>query len=426
MKRFFHYSPFILKNKNTKSNKAKLKSIQRKQEKGVYRPFNSFGFFINPFTPLNTESVEKDQDFSESVPELTTEEQFNLQKEEIPSFENDVLDWPNEQPRIVPNLFEIESVETIRPKLRTSNTGMSDVANEEKADFSDNDQYHENHFGIAASKATLDAEDNVFGFGDRHHSPSRINIIPPGDDSGNSFSDQMQRGVSIPTKETAKNLDLPQIVLEPIHQRASVPGDFGQALPDRLGFADSDGNLDQSTFEGFSDEPFGQFSTDFNDGFENSQAGVSDHGTFRDIIQDNSDFSNGGHFQSGIPDETEFPNYGEFLDQSKITDKDLLSPTGSIEGSFAPYENIDNFYDEQFGGGFENLGHLDSSDIAGGEFFNDGNDFEGFFDTDQSGCEGIRTRSCNVDAECSCLGLYFCVEGTCGMRAALPIEGHGK
>ncbi|XP_033745793.1 uncharacterized protein LOC117331290 [Pecten maximus] len=412
MKRFLHYSPLIfMKNKHAKSNKTKLKTIPRKQEKHVYKPFNAFGMFINAFRqPLQTESIHGDAGFTENVPEINTEDHFHLQREGIPTLKNAVLDVSNEESRVVPNLSEIESVEPIRPNLPISNQGISRIADQED---SDSDISNDNHFGIMTSQDQV-GDDLV---GASHRQSSGVHLIPFTDDTGNRFSDLNPHGVSSPSKETAKNLDLPQIVLEPIHQRASVSGGFGEELHSKLGSFFPDDSLDQDTFDEFSSEPVKGFDTGFNDVFQDGQ---TDYGTFRDIIPDNSDFSNDDQVSSDIPVGFGFSDQSGFLDESGISDKDLLSKTGSFEGSFAPYQNIDNFYNEEFGTGFDNFENLDSSDIAGGEFFNDGNGFEGFFDTDESGCEGIRTRSCHADTECSCLGLYFCIEGTCAMRAAIP------
>jgi len=41
----------------------------------------------------------------------------------------------------------------------------------------------------------------------------------------------------------------------------------------------------------------------------------------------------------------------------------------------------------------------------------------------QSGCEGIDTRMCTVDSECSCFGIYFCIQGSCQMKGATPTKG---
>ncbi|XP_060080612.1 uncharacterized protein LOC132559983 [Ylistrum balloti] len=420
MKRFLHYSPLIfMKNKNTKSSTSKLKTIRRKHEKNVYRPFNAFGIFINTFKPSKTGSIEKDPDFSESVPEVETADNFDLQRQEIPSLEDSLL---SEQSRVVPNLSEIENVETIRPNLPLSNKEVIDIASNEDEDTGDTNISQENQFGIVPSQGTTDEGDGFFGFGTRHHSSTRLHVIPTTDDTGNIFSHQKQHGAKNPSKETAKNLNLPQIILDPIHQRASVSDGLEQKQHGQVGFVDQFENQDRNSFEGFPEDPVAKFGTEFHDNFQDSQ---NDYGTFRDIINDDSDFSNEGHFPR-ISEGIGFSDNDEFFDQNRFTDKALLSQTGSsFDESFSPYQNIDNFYNEEFGGGFENFENLDSSDIAGGEFFNDGNDFEGFFDTDESGCEGIQTRSCSADVQCSCLGLYFCIEGTCGMKAALPNRDHG-
>ncbi|CAG2244168.1 unnamed protein product [Mytilus edulis] len=43
---------------------------------------------------------------------------------------------------------------------------------------------------------------------------------------------------------------------------------------------------------------------------------------------------------------------------------------------------------------------------------------EGSFNNDDSGCEGITTRTCNEDKECNCYGSFFCIERKCSMMTA--------
>ncbi|XP_052086461.1 uncharacterized protein LOC127723749 [Mytilus californianus] len=52
-------------------------------------------------------------------------------------------------------------------------------------------------------------------------------------------------------------------------------------------------------------------------------------------------------------------------------------------------------------------------DGGGGMFINIAE--EGSFNNDDSGCEGITTRTCKEDKECSCYGSFFCIEGKCSM-----------
>ncbi|XP_069101416.1 uncharacterized protein [Argopecten irradians] len=404
MKRFFHFSPLIfMKNKNTKSNKTKLKTL-KKHEKHVYRPFNAFGIFINAFRkPLKTET--KDSSFTEIVPEIKPVDDFNSQTEENPSLDQSVLDFSNEQSIVVPNLSEIENVPPFRPRPHEPIKSIpTSVVSEGEEVFSDSHLGNVNHFGIETNRDSIGTE--LLGAG---HDSS----IPSIDENRDGSSAQLHHGMNTHSKETAKNLNLPQVVLEPIHQRASVSGGFNQ-----LGFSDSD-TPNQGVFREFSNEPMDGFDTGFVDGFQ------GDHGTFHDTIPDSSDVSTDGQITGDIPETFGFSDDGSFLiGDDRLKDHNLLPNTG-FEDPFSPYGGIENFYDQEFGGGFENLDNLDSSEIAGGEFFDDGNDFEGFFDTDESGCDGIRTRSCTIDAECSCLGLYFCIEGMCGMRAALPTSDHG-
>jgi len=36
----------------------------------------------------------------------------------------------------------------------------------------------------------------------------------------------------------------------------------------------------------------------------------------------------------------------------------------------------------------------------------------------QSDCDGIQTRTCGSDFDCSCYGSFFCVDGMCSMMKA--------
>ncbi|CAC5423892.1 unnamed protein product [Mytilus coruscus] len=55
-------------------------------------------------------------------------------------------------------------------------------------------------------------------------------------------------------------------------------------------------------------------------------------------------------------------------------------------------------------------------DGGGGMFINIAE--EGSFNNDDSGCEGITTRTCKEDKECSCYGSFFCIEEKCSMMTA--------
>ncbi|XP_064607022.1 uncharacterized protein LOC135471642 [Liolophura sinensis] len=119
------------------------------------------------------------------------------------------------------------------------------------------------------------------------------------------------------------------------------------------------------------------------------------------------------HFSSGVKTSPGFSYgiVGQNDDSFKPTFEETLQPmersTGDTFGhDFGSFEPLvpggDDYYstymdfDESGFGSFGSFGPFDE-----GSFVNEGD------------CDGIETRACKDDSQCKCLGMYFCVSGTC-------------
>lgn len=369
MKRFFHYSPFIMKSKNSKSRKPKVKTIQRNRNKHSYTPFHSFGIFIKAHPPNRVDSDVGGERVSEIVPE--SESIMERKKQKLSDLLHaNTLELPGVNSQEVPNLSEIDALDMISPEdIEIPTNNMEDLYVDNDGNIESDDTNSENKIEVLHQKKPLfDAVDQVFRTDSDQIDQdlfSGMPVILPEINDVSAISEKYQNTVNGPSKETAKSLDLPPIIIDPIHQRASVAGWKEQSSSGPIHFNDFDEFQNPNVYLSSSDP-----NKDVLQDFGNTDQRISEE-VFPDQI----------HFSDESASQGDFFNPGKFSEYGGVMEQDDLeypmSPfDGPSEGDFS------SDFTGQFGD-FGDFDNLNSDDITGGTFLNDGNDYEGFFDTDE-------------------------------------------